>query len=109
MGTYKPHGGRIDYWKTKTPRYRRWLCKWCGYYINVNGVGKQAINFEKSVWDHAHYLEKPLTNEDLNFIARCGQLLEELHKDDKLTKIADIIRGVLLIKDRTYPPGPWQG
>lgn len=38
VGTWKPHGGWLDR-DDDRPRRRRWMCKWCGYYIGPEGHG----------------------------------------------------------------------
>jgi rubredoxin len=35
VGTFKPHGSIID--REDRRRVRRWLCKWCGYYLGPEG------------------------------------------------------------------------
>lgn len=35
VGTYKPHGGWLDWEDTRG--IRRWLCKWCGFYHDASG------------------------------------------------------------------------
>ena len=36
VGTWKPHGGWLDF-EDERP-VRRWLCKWCGTYIDASGL-----------------------------------------------------------------------
>lgn len=36
IGTYKPHGGWLDIGDTVDRR--RWLCKWCGFFLSVKYV-----------------------------------------------------------------------
>jgi hypothetical protein len=36
VGTWKPHGGWLD--REDERRTRRWLCKWCGYYVGPEGT-----------------------------------------------------------------------
>lgn len=47
VGTWKPHGGWLD--RTDERRVRRWLCKWCGYYVGPEGEKQAAPGPE--VWD----------------------------------------------------------
>jgi hypothetical protein len=41
IGTWKPHGGVFD--RKDTRKERRWLCKWCGYYVGPEGVRRAEI------------------------------------------------------------------
>ena len=47
VGTWKPHGGWLDFEDER--KVRRWLCKWCGYYVGPEGH-KQAI-LGKTCWE----------------------------------------------------------
>lgn len=38
VGTWKPHGGWWDRWHDGDRPARRWMCKWCGYYIGPEGT-----------------------------------------------------------------------
>jgi hypothetical protein len=60
VGTWKPHGGWID---TRDLRHvRRWICKWCGYYLGPEPEARWARpNLEDGAWqlitpDNAHKL-----------------------------------------------------
>lgn len=35
VGTWKPHGGVLD--KGDVRKVKRWLCKWCGFYLGPEG------------------------------------------------------------------------
>lgn len=37
VGTWKPHGDLWSRWRDKDRSVRRWLCKWCGYYVGPEG------------------------------------------------------------------------
>jgi hypothetical protein len=39
VGTWKPHGGWMDWEDRRGRKHRRWLCKWCGYYEGMEGKG----------------------------------------------------------------------
>jgi len=45
VGTWKPHGGWADR-KDDLRHVRRWLCKWCGYYVGTDGVKQCGIGGE---------------------------------------------------------------
>ena len=47
IGTWKPYGGWLC-WVDQRP-IRRWLCKFCGYYMGLDGI-MQAETGEK-VWE----------------------------------------------------------
>lgn len=37
VGTWKPHGTLFDRWRDGDREVRRWLCKWCGFYVGPEG------------------------------------------------------------------------
>jgi hypothetical protein len=37
IGTFKPHGTLWDRWVDLDRPVRRWLCKWCGFYVGPEG------------------------------------------------------------------------
>ena len=47
VGTWKPHGGWLD-WEDER-KVRRWLCKWCGHYIDKNDERFATIG--KTSWE----------------------------------------------------------
>lgn len=49
VGTYKPHGGWLDFDDSR--KVRRWMCKWCGHYVGPEGTTQVGVNFEKGYWD----------------------------------------------------------
>lgn len=49
VGTWKPHGGWLDFKDTR--KVRRWLCKWCGFYVGPEGY--QFCQFGKMAWEIA--------------------------------------------------------
>jgi hypothetical protein len=50
IGTFKPHGGRADRRAGDTRGVRRWLCKWCGYYLGPEGVQQAFPSAEHGAW-----------------------------------------------------------
>lgn len=38
VGTFKPHGTWWDRWRDGDRQVRRWLCKWCGFYVGPEGT-----------------------------------------------------------------------
>ena len=48
VGTWKPHGGVFD--RADTKRKRRWLCKYCGFYIGPEGVQVAFPDPFKNSW-----------------------------------------------------------
>lgn len=59
IGTYKPHGGKIDKLRGDRRPVRRWLCKWCGWYKGPEGVKQAYPSAETGAWsledwDHTH-------------------------------------------------------
>lgn len=48
VGTWKPHGGWFDFEDER--KVRRWLCKWCGYYIGPEGVLKCSFDACSQRW-----------------------------------------------------------
>jgi hypothetical protein len=49
VGTWKPHGGWFD--NSDVRRVRRWMCKWCGWYLGPEGKRWVAPNIVKRCWD----------------------------------------------------------
>lgn len=45
VGTWKPHGLGLD----ENRHVRRWICKWCGFYVGEDGV-KQKIGISRETW-----------------------------------------------------------
>ena len=41
VGTWKPHGGIFD--REDVRKVRRWLCKWCGHYVGIEGVRQATL------------------------------------------------------------------
>jgi hypothetical protein len=41
VGTWKPHGGWFDVEDKR--KVRRWLCKWCGYYVGPEGQKRALV------------------------------------------------------------------
>lgn len=50
VGTFKPHGGWADRRAGDTRGARRWLCKYCGYYIGPEGVLQAFPHREIGTW-----------------------------------------------------------
>lgn len=48
VGTYKPHGGLLD--REDVRKVRRWLCKWCGYYVGPEGVRWAVVDTQQRSW-----------------------------------------------------------
>lgn len=51
VGTWKPHGGWLDRWDKR--KVRRWLCKWCGYYVGPEGEKECSFDADTSTWRFA--------------------------------------------------------
>ncbi len=49
VGTWKPHGARLD--REDKRKVRRWMCKWCGYYIGPEGVRQAEPRSTSMVWE----------------------------------------------------------
>jgi hypothetical protein len=49
VGTYKPHGARRARRGGDRP-VRRWLCKWCGYYVGPEGVLRCYPDMDEGCW-----------------------------------------------------------
>ena len=52
VGTFKPHGGFLDF--EDLLKVRRWMCKWCGYYLGPEGVRQVCPNLLKGCWTIRH-------------------------------------------------------
>jgi hypothetical protein len=50
VGTWKPHGGLWDRWHDKDRSVRRWLCKWCGFYVGPEGEQYAFPSAEHGAW-----------------------------------------------------------
>lgn len=67
VGTFKPHGGAVDTWVAQwhgetvirrerkhgeigIREARRWLCKFCGYYIGAEGVIQAFVDRDRGWW-----------------------------------------------------------
>jgi hypothetical protein len=50
VGTWKPHGGWWDRRHGDTRAVRRWLCKWCGYYVGPEGERQAYPSQEHGAW-----------------------------------------------------------
>jgi hypothetical protein len=50
VGTFKPHGGMADRRQGDLRGERRWLCKWCGFYIGPEGVLRAWPHPVQRVW-----------------------------------------------------------
>ena len=48
VGTWKPHGGWLD--RGTHLLKRRWLCKWCGHYIDAEQRCTAKISSTRKVW-----------------------------------------------------------
>jgi hypothetical protein len=55
VGTWKMHGSLLERWIYKDLAVRRWLCKWCGYYIGPKG---RVVAYPDRV-SHAWALPEP--------------------------------------------------
>jgi rubredoxin len=51
VGTYKPHGGRLDTARGDVRGVRRWMCKCCGLYYGPEGRLTVFPNSEAGYWD----------------------------------------------------------
>ena len=49
IGTWKPHGGWLD--QSDERKVRRWLCKWCGWYVGPEGQGFGGYSQSESRWE----------------------------------------------------------
>lgn len=64
VGTWKPHGGWLDYKDTASKR--RWLCKWCGFYrgwfddVACPNIDFCEIDMLRTVWVHSNKPRKHL-------------------------------------------------
>lgn len=50
VGTYKPHGSIVGRIFQKDRPVRRWLCKWCGFYVGPEGVMRAFSSKERGCW-----------------------------------------------------------
>lgn len=50
IGTFKPHGSVFDVDGDDKRRVRRWLCKWCGYYIGPEGTTTAFLDPVAAEW-----------------------------------------------------------
>jgi hypothetical protein len=50
VGTWKPHGGWWDRRRGDERAVRRWLCKWCGYYVGPEGIQQAFPSQEHGAW-----------------------------------------------------------
>jgi hypothetical protein len=50
VGTWKPHGSRMDRKQGDRRAVRRWLCKWCGLYFGPEGWVDAVVDFKKHEW-----------------------------------------------------------
>jgi hypothetical protein len=48
VGTWKPHGSFLDHDDTR--KVRRWLCKWCGFYVGPEGELDCVVDPDKKCW-----------------------------------------------------------
>lgn len=56
IGTWKPHGGWLD----KPSGKRRWLCKFCGYYIGPEGYLLAYPSDKTEAWEiGSSYMFRP--------------------------------------------------
>ena len=60
VGTWKPHGGRLTKEERAYP-VRRWMCKWCGYYVGPEDTNACAPNPEMGVWSDRRIVKDPKT------------------------------------------------
>jgi allantoicase len=57
VGTWKPHGGWLD--GDDKRKVRRWMCKWCGYYVGPEGEKIVGLDSDKGCWTlEANYRPK---------------------------------------------------
>jgi hypothetical protein len=47
VGTWKPHGGLFDVHDKR--RVRRWMCKWCGFYVGPEAIDR--VHIGEGVWE----------------------------------------------------------
>jgi len=82
VGTFKPRGGRRD--KDDERKIRRWMCKWCGFYIGPEGWATRVFpSRAKKCW---------VVNVDT---------ISEVMLTPRETMIASYPPG--------YTPDPWRG
>ena len=55
VGTWKPHGGWLDFEDTR--RVRRWLCKWCGYYVSPSEGERRCHPVARKAWEFDQDIE----------------------------------------------------
>jgi hypothetical protein len=48
VGTWKPHGGYFDFDDTR--KVRRWMCKWCGYYVGPEQEHAVVVSQQTKHW-----------------------------------------------------------
>lgn len=50
VGTWKPHGTLSARWRHDDRPVRRWLCKWCGHYIGLEGRVRCFPDLTRGCW-----------------------------------------------------------
>lgn len=49
--TYLPHGGWFSQWfDGDNSHRRRWMCKWCGYYVDERGYDLAVVHPSRKTW-----------------------------------------------------------
>lgn len=59
VGTFKMHGSLFDQWRWKDRKARRWICKWCGYYIGPEGARLAWPSAITGAWQIRDLVEDP--------------------------------------------------
>lgn len=100
MGTYKPHGGWLDFEDKR--KERRWMCKWCGAYSGPETNMTFAFpNMLTGCWTNANQVGTvlPPLNQHLDHYR--GQVAWADTFPDRTPPKVDILD--------SWTPWPWEG
>lgn len=94
VGTWKPHGGLLDFEDVR--KIRRWLCKWCGYYLGPEGELLCFPDARKRCWSLPRSISGE-SKEETHFMPRPDEAIMQFY-----FKFRSGHLGV-------YVPNPWRG
>ena len=75
VGTWKPHGGWLD--RSDERKVRRWMCKWCGYYVGPEG--ERIVVVGPTCWAMPEDVDPMCTTPELACVEHFGRFVKPWH------------------------------